>query len=302
MALRFWRIMFPRRRNRAGRGLPGSRMRHGRYFGQRSCGHVAKRTDRHGGGPRGSGILGDAAGTYGRSRPPPPRRCCRMMPRPEAPAPLSRRGPRPLLLHLSLAWLKSSSLTAASLNWSSVWPSSLPETEAAPPLHDALAQTLAADRALIAGIAAYRADPYTRQMADPPCRVGGGRIPAAGLWRRGAGRAVRAQPDQPRLYSRPDGRRLDAALAERAWACIPICWIGAGRARRSGRFRSPTTSPGGWSGRSRRCREKSCWPAIAWAGCWRWRRRCACRRKSAPWRCWRPRGISMPTIRRRPSG
>src|ERR1700722_18827241 len=93
-----------------------------------------------------------------------------MMPRAEAPAPLSRRGPRPLLLHLSLAWLKSSSLTAASLNWSSVWPSSLPETETEPPLHEALAQTLAADRALIAGIAAYRADPYTRQMVDPPCR------------------------------------------------------------------------------------------------------------------------------------
>jgi polyhydroxyalkanoate synthase len=44
----------------------------------------------------------------------------------------------------------------------------LPET-AGPPLREALTQTLAADRALIAGIAAYRADPYTRQMTDPPC-------------------------------------------------------------------------------------------------------------------------------------
>ncbi len=90
-----------------------------------------------------------------------------MRPRPEAPAPLSRRGPRPLLLHLSLAWLKSSSSTAGWPNWSSVWPSSLHET-AEPPLRNALEQTLAADRALIAGIAAYRADPYTRQMRDPP--------------------------------------------------------------------------------------------------------------------------------------
>lgn len=90
------------------------------------------------------------------------------MVRAEAPAPLSRRGPRPLLLHLSLAWLKSSNSAAASLNWSNVWPSSLPET-AGPPLREALTQTLAADRALIAGIAAYRADPYTRQMTDPPC-------------------------------------------------------------------------------------------------------------------------------------
>jgi polyhydroxyalkanoate synthase len=44
----------------------------------------------------------------------------------------------------------------------------LPETEESP-LPDALAQTLAADRALIAGIAAYRADSYTRQVLDPPC-------------------------------------------------------------------------------------------------------------------------------------
>ena len=44
--------------------------------------------------------------------------------------PLSRRGPRPLLLHLSLAWLRSSSLTAASLNWSSVWPNSWPRDPA----------------------------------------------------------------------------------------------------------------------------------------------------------------------------
>jgi len=95
--------------------------------------------------------------------------------RPEAPAPLSRRGPRPLLLHLSLAWLKSSSSTAASLNSSSAWPISLMQNletlgQAQDPekIQVSLEETLRADRALIAGIAAYRADPYMREMRDPP--------------------------------------------------------------------------------------------------------------------------------------
>jgi hypothetical protein len=93
-----------------------------------------------------------------------------MTPRPEAPAPLSRRGPRPLLLHLSLAWLKSSSSTAASLSWSNALPASwLENPQAADPQKiQALEETLRADRALIAGIAAYRADPYVRAMRDPP--------------------------------------------------------------------------------------------------------------------------------------
>jgi polyhydroxyalkanoate synthase len=51
--------------------------------------------------------------------------------------------------------------------------------EAGAPLHDVLAQMLVADRALIAGIAAYRADSYTRQMPDPPC-----------LWEEGETRLV----------------------------------------------------------------------------------------------------------------
>lgn len=110
----------------------------------------------------------------------PPLRIYRMTKRPEAPAPLSRRGPRPLLLHLSLAWLKSSSSTAASLNWNNAWPISWMESwgmgnqgaenQTPDPAHiqAALAETLRADRALIAGIAAYRADPYVREMRDPP--------------------------------------------------------------------------------------------------------------------------------------
>jgi polyhydroxyalkanoate synthase subunit PhaC len=109
-----------------------------------------------------------------------PWRCCRMTtPRPEAPAPLSRRGPRPLLLHLSLAWLKSSSSTAGLLNWNNAWLTSWmeqaglqnPDAHHAPDpekLRTALEETLRGDRTLIAGIAAYRAAPYIREMRDPP--------------------------------------------------------------------------------------------------------------------------------------
>ncbi len=94
-----------------------------------------------------------------------------MIRRPEAPGPLSRRGPRPLLLHLSLAWMKSSGLAAGSLNWNSVWPSFWNAEMAAPDparVKAAFEGALQADRALIAGIAAYRADPYVREMRDPP--------------------------------------------------------------------------------------------------------------------------------------
>lgn len=92
-----------------------------------------------------------------------------MKPRPEAPAPLSRRGPRPLLLHLSLAWMKSSGLTGGSQSWNNAWPSFWNEAAQDPEaLRAAFEEALRADRALVAGIAAYRKDPYTRQMPDPP--------------------------------------------------------------------------------------------------------------------------------------
>src|SRR5258708_18414453 len=43
-------------------------------------------------------------------------------PRPDVPGPLHRRGPRPLLLHLTLAMLRSTASLVASPNWSAVWP------------------------------------------------------------------------------------------------------------------------------------------------------------------------------------
>ncbi len=94
-----------------------------------------------------------------------------MSKRPEQPSMLSRRGPRPLLLHLSLAWMKSSGSIAASPNWSSGWPSWSETTQQAPDPHAlaALFEAVASqDSALISGIAAYRASPYSRDSLDPP--------------------------------------------------------------------------------------------------------------------------------------
>ena len=68
-----------------------------------------------------------------------------MTSRPDAPAPMRRRGPRPLSLLLSLATSRSSSFAGGS-------PSS----------------SGGADPALIRGIAAYRRHPYHRNLADPP--------------------------------------------------------------------------------------------------------------------------------------
>ena len=93
-----------------------------------------------------------------------------MTDRPDAPGPMLRRGPRPLLLHLTLATLKSLGLDDTSPsskpgwdNWSAVEASvraalENAETPAPPPV----------DPALIAGIAAYRRHPWSRDLLDPP--------------------------------------------------------------------------------------------------------------------------------------
>lgn len=110
-----------------------------------------------------------------------------MSDRPEAPGPLKRRGPRPLLLHLTLATLRSNVSRATSMRWSAASPTL---SEAAAAVLDALrraaaeaspgrlsdagfsaevvAETLRQDAALIAGIAAYRRHPYRRTLPDPP--------------------------------------------------------------------------------------------------------------------------------------
>ncbi len=94
------------------------------------------------------------------------------MSRAELPAPLSRRGPRPLLLHLTLAWLRSSGSTGGSPSWSDAWrqwsEASAPPKFEAEVLAALFRAVAARDSELIAGIAAYRAFAYARVLADPP--------------------------------------------------------------------------------------------------------------------------------------
>lgn len=107
------------------------------------------------------------------------------------PGPLMRRGPRPLLLHLTLAMLKSSASLVASPNLSGGWPNWSEEaTERARAIADALAgregafpeaviaEAMRQDADLIAGIAAYRRHPWRRELPDPPAvwQEGGSRL------------------------------------------------------------------------------------------------------------------------------
>lgn len=113
----------------------------------------------------------------------------------DRPGPLMRRGPRPLLLHLTLAMLRSTVSRVTSPLWSADWPSS--SAAILRSIQDAvrdgrqdadfpaevLAETLRQDAALIAGIAAYRRHPWTRTLDDPPAvwSEGGSRMLDYGL-------------------------------------------------------------------------------------------------------------------------
>jgi polyhydroxyalkanoate synthase subunit PhaC len=100
--------------------------------------------------------------------------------RQDRPGPLMRRGPRPLLLHLTLAMLRSNVSRATSPLWSADWQTSSAailqsiqsavqdgnhETEFSATV---VAETLRQDAALIEGIAAYRRHPWQRTLIDPP--------------------------------------------------------------------------------------------------------------------------------------
>ncbi|WP_428493129.1 alpha/beta fold hydrolase [Rhodopila sp.] len=99
----------------------------------------------------------------------------------DAPGPLMRRGPRPLLLHLTLAMLRSNVSRVTLPLWSADWGNSnvaaiLRSIQNA--VQDAsqgvdfpaalVAETLRQDAALIEGIAAYRRHDWRRTLIDPP--------------------------------------------------------------------------------------------------------------------------------------
>jgi len=100
------------------------------------------------------------------------------MRRPDAPGPLHRRGPRPILLHLMLGMK----------NWRD-WQNGSPNLNA-----DWL--NLIGDPELVAGIAAYRRHPYQRTLTDPPA-----------IWEEGESRLLdygaRAHDTQPHDIGAP---------------------------------------------------------------------------------------------------
>ena len=129
------------------------------------------------------------AGLAAMSAPPPPRRGA-------PPGPMLRRGPRPLLLHLSLAMMRSVASSSVWPSLSAAWPGATgpanPDAPAALRARIAarvaqggaeaearfaeavLREAWTQDRAFLAGIAAYRRHPYTRDVADPPVLWGEG--------------------------------------------------------------------------------------------------------------------------------
>jgi poly(3-hydroxyalkanoate) synthetase len=115
---------------------------------------------------------------------------------------MNRRGPRPLLLHLIFAMLKSTASVSVSPHWNSVWQNwsadngklaeGLAESLARGGVHPegfpaaVLAETLRQDGAMIAGIAAYRRHPFRRDLPDPPV-----------IWREGGSRILDFSANQP---------------------------------------------------------------------------------------------------------
>ncbi len=91
-----------------------------------------------------------------------------MMAELSGPAPMRRRGPRPLLLHLGQAMMRSRSSSGGLPSLSDVSPTWIQGagTMLGPPMLGP--EMLLLDPALVAGIAAYRRHPWRRVMPDMP--------------------------------------------------------------------------------------------------------------------------------------
>jgi polyhydroxyalkanoate synthase len=166
------------------------------------------------------------------------------------PGPLLRRGPRPLLLHLTLAMLKSSASVSASQSLNGDWPGwSASAAESARAIAEAvqreaagqagafpravLMEALRQDRELIAGIAAYRRHPWRRDLADPAVlwTEGGSRLLDFG----GAGPSLLLVPSLVNRASVLDlapGRSFARFLAQQGVRVLLLDWGWPGEAER----------------------------------------------------------------------
>ncbi len=171
--------------------------------------------------------------------------------------PLRRRGPRPLPLHLGLAGMRA---MAAATNLPAMpWPNAWPNSNAAWPISKAgqterdrilgalaasghaaeafstavLRRLARADRAMIAGLAAYRRHPFTRDLPDPPA-----------IWSEGGSRMLDFGGDGPPVLFVPSlvnrayvldlapGRSLMRWLPGQGFRTLLLDWGWPGEAER----------------------------------------------------------------------
>lgn len=139
---------------------------------------------------------------------------------------MRRRGPRPLLLHLMLARRPTERAgppisSPAIPDLATIWPSLPP------------ADLLTADPALVAGIAAYRRHPWSRDLDDPPeiWREGGTRLLDYG----GTGRVALFVPsliNRAHILDLTRERSLMRFLAERGVRPLLLDWGWPGEVER----------------------------------------------------------------------
>jgi polyhydroxyalkanoate synthase len=152
-----------------------------------------------------------------------------------APQPGLRRGPRPLLLHLALATLKSTGSADTWPSSSDDWLSLINRFNLNAPAAVGGLPPLGPDAALIRGIAAYRRHPYVRDVADPPAiwTEGGARLLDYG----GAGAVplllVPSLVNRANILDLSQARSMARYLAGRGLRVLLLDWGWPGELERS---------------------------------------------------------------------